>query len=287
MEISEIQPELYKRFKKLANTHGLSHAYLFSGDFGNTELAFWLAKAIFCPNVSLNGNPCGNCRVCRLIDSNDFTDLHVISPDGQSIKIDQIRELIESFATTGFESRKKVVIIHEAEKMGAAAANSILKSIEEPERETFIFLLTNNENRILPTIRSRTQLVIFPKNTQVLTDLLQKKGMLLTDARLISEVASSVEEALQLMESTWFLKGSKCLEKFVDEAQIKPDDAFLNLPVLIGLFEDRVQQEKAFELLLIFFNRVRAIQLIQKVFTAQRYWRSNVRFQSALESILL
>lgn len=286
MEIFEIQPKLYQYFKKLVGTDRLSHAYLFSGGFGNKELALYLAKVIFCSKLS-KGEACEVCRICRLIDSNDFTDLHIIKPNGQFIKVDQIRELLDCFAMTGFESNKKVIIICEAEKMNDSAANSLLKAVEDPMYETFIFLLTDNEDRILPTIRSRTQVVVFPKNIRFLEIFLQKYGVSPINAALISKIVSSAEEGLQLAKSTWFLEGSKHLKKFVDEAQTKPEDAFLSLTVLSKIFENRMQQEKAFELLLVFFNHARAAQLTQKTFVAQRYWYSNVRFQSALESILL
>lgn len=83
--------------------------------------------------------PCGQCRECRLVAANDFTDLHIVGPDGQTIKTQQIRDLLLTFSQSGFETNRQVVIIDGAEKLHINAANALLKSIEEPESEIYIF----------------------------------------------------------------------------------------------------------------------------------------------------
>jgi DNA polymerase-3 subunit delta' len=286
MEISEIQPELAAHFQQLVTRERLSHAYLFLGGFGNFEMAIWLAKAIFCPEIE-NGLPCRICRVCRLIDENEFSDLHLVEPVGLTIKVEQIRDLLETFATTGFESNKKVIIIKEAEKMGVSAANSLLKSLEEPERETFIFLLANDENQLLPTIRSRTQKVVFPRNIAYMKGLLKGRPLSEVEADLLAELTALPDQTLQLADSSWFPEAVSQLIDFVGAAQRTPDAALLKLPELIGLFEDKKQQDIALSLLLILFNRANALELTARTFDAQKMWRANVRFQSALEYLLL
>ena len=77
-------------------------------------------------------------------------------------------------------------IIRDADKMHVNAANSLLKFIEEPQSQIYIFLLTADDSRILPTIKSRVQLFYFPKNKAYLEDLLQREGLLLTQAKVLS-----------------------------------------------------------------------------------------------------
>jgi DNA polymerase-3 subunit delta' len=285
MDIREIQPELLAHFKQLADADKLSHAYLFVGGFGGYDMAIWLAQALFCQE--LKARPCGQCRICKLVASGEFSDLHLVEPDGQSIKVDQIRELLMSVETTGFESTRKVVIIREAEKMGLNAANALLKTIEEPDSEIYIFLLTENENLLLPTIQSRTQKVVFPKNTEFLLRFLREQGLADMQAQLLAEISESTDEAMEIAQSDWFADACQALVKWADKAQTLPEDGLLDLISLTALLETKSEQEKAFELLLVLFNEARAAEFIEKTFKAQRMWRANVRFQSCLESILL
>lgn len=87
----------------------------------------------------------------------------IVAPQGNFIKTDTIRELVKNFSQSGFESSQQVFIIRDAEKMHVNAANSLLKVIEEPQSTIHIFLLTNQEEAVLPTIKSRTQIISFPK----------------------------------------------------------------------------------------------------------------------------
>ncbi|GFH42627.1 DNA polymerase III subunit delta' [Lactococcus hodotermopsidis] len=286
MNISALQPELYARFSHVLASDRLHHAFLFSGNFGAMEMALWLAQSRFCSNLQ-SGLPCGSCRECRLVIDNDFTDLHLVKPDGQTIKTAQIRDLLLTFSQSGFEGNRQVVIIDGAEKMHVNAANALLKSIEEPESEIYIFLLTASENMVLETIKSRSQIITFPHQTTIIQNFLAENGVLKTDARLISEIVSSLDEAKTLSEDHSFLESIKQLEKFAKTLEINADEAFLQVMSLSALFKDKYVQALAFKILAILFVKKRQANLAQKVFTAQRYWRSNVNFQASLEKIVL
>lgn len=161
-EIAQLQPVLFERFEHILQQHRLNHAYLFTGAFGSFEMAQCLAQSLFCTNKN-SVLPCGECRNCRLIEEEDFSDVTVVRPVNQIIKTERVRELVRNFSQSGFESSKQVFIICDADKMHVNAANSLLKVIEEPQSEVYIFLLTADENLILPTIKSRAQLFHFPK----------------------------------------------------------------------------------------------------------------------------
>ncbi|MDR0298367.1 MAG: DNA polymerase III subunit delta' [Streptococcaceae bacterium] len=283
LRLEDMQPELLAHFKKLVAASRLSHAYLFSGGFGNREMALFLAQAIFCEQTH-DGKPDGSCRSCQLIGSDAFMDVHRIVPDGAQIKIDQIRDLLETFSESGFEGRAKVVIIEQSERLNVTAANALLKAIEEPARETFIFLLTDNENRILSTIRSRAQLVNFPQNAQLMTHELEEMGLLKSTAEIVAQLTNSVADARVLAESAWLTDGLKSLARVAEKAG--RDAALLELSAVADSFTEKKQQEIALQALTVLLARENS-RLTEKSFRAMRYFRANVNFRSALESIFL
>lgn len=126
---------------------------------GKFILARSLAKALLCMQVSDDAQACAQCANCRLFDSGHHPDFLCIEPEGkaQQIKVDQIRFLNDFAQKTPQRNKKQVVIIHHAEKMNVAASNALLKTLEEPGRDTVIILITDRFQRLLMTIRSRCQ----------------------------------------------------------------------------------------------------------------------------------
>lgn len=290
MDIKEIQPEIYHRFEIILQKNKLSHAYLFSGGFGSLEMAIWLTQALFCDNPS-NNLPCGICRSCRLVAENDFADMHLVEPDGQTIKTDQIRALQTTFSQSGFESARQVVIINGAEKMHVNAANALLKSIEEPESDIYIFLLTENENLVLDTIKSRSQIFNFPRQSEYLKEYLVGQGILPNVATIVSKLASSPEDALNMAQDSWFEDACRLIKKLSQLILEQPADSYLFIPNLLGRFKEKNQQKIAFSLLQIYLSDKlpdkKASSFLERTFKAQRMWSSNVNFQSSLEFIIL
>jgi len=139
----------------------LPHAYLFEGPegIGKRLVALALTRMLFCAC----GNSCGNCPACHKIDHHNHPDLHLLGPDGASIKIEQIRALQKELSYRPLEASHKVCIIDGAEKMNPAAANALLKTLEEPRPQTLIILLTPAPDAVLPTIRSRCQRLPFSR----------------------------------------------------------------------------------------------------------------------------
>ena len=103
---------------------------------------------LFCQNPDDQGFPCGVCNECRRIIEKEHPDVVEIEPDGQSIKVDQVRFLKSEFSKSAVEGNQKVFIIFAAETMTTSAANSLLKFIEEPVGNTVAFLITSNRNLI-------------------------------------------------------------------------------------------------------------------------------------------
>ncbi|MCU7796163.1 MAG: DNA polymerase III subunit delta' [Candidatus Thiodiazotropha sp. (ex Myrtea spinifera)] len=161
------QDEQWQRLQQARQQGRLPHALLFGGPRGVGKEAFALAiaQATLCPDSDDEGRPCGICRHCHLLHSGTHPDFQWVVPEEESksgeIKIEAIRKLTASAGLTAQSGGHKVIIIQPAHRMNTAAANSLLKTLEEPTRDTLIILLTDQPARLLPTIRSRCQQVLF------------------------------------------------------------------------------------------------------------------------------
>jgi DNA polymerase-3 subunit delta' len=140
----------------------LPHALVFAGPpgVGKHSLAKLVARRLDCA-APQGAEPCGQCRSCRKIDAGTNPDVREIVPDGAFIKIEQVRALIAEIAFEPFESRYRVAILDPAEAMRNEAANSLLKTLEEPPSRTYLFLVTASPYALLPTIRSRCRVLHF------------------------------------------------------------------------------------------------------------------------------
>lgn len=145
-------------------TGRLAHAYLLVGPphVGKMTLAVNIAQAVNCTEQD-GGAPCGECSQCQRIARGVHPDVQVIGvgsgeedgPARRDIRIDQVREIEGFLNLSAYEGAGKVVIIDGAELMNAAAANALLKTLEEPPAGTMLLLLSANEDALLSTIRSR------------------------------------------------------------------------------------------------------------------------------------
>lgn len=161
------QEAQWQRLQQSRQQGRLPHALLFSGPrgVGKQRFALAFAQSMLCPDGDDSGRPCGVCRHCHLLHSGSHPDFQWVAPEEESksgeIRIEAIRTLTGGAALTAQSGGYKVVIIQPAHRMNKAAANSLLKTLEEPTRDTLIILLTDQPARLLPTIRSRCQQVLF------------------------------------------------------------------------------------------------------------------------------
>jgi len=150
----------------------LAHAYLFAGPegVGKRLTALALVRILFCTEE----RGCGECPPCRKVDHHNHPDLHILEPDGNSIKIEQIRNLQRDLNLRPHEASRKVCLIEAAETMTVGAANALLKTLEEPRGDTLLILLSSQPQRLLETIRSRCQPLFFARQPlDLLRDALQ------------------------------------------------------------------------------------------------------------------
>jgi DNA polymerase III subunit delta' len=141
----------------------VAHAFLFTGPegVGKRTTAIALAQVLNCQETE-NQDACGLCNTCRRIEEGLHPDVHSIVPDGQSIKIEQIRETVQREAILKpMEGKNKVYILDPANALTLEAANSLLKLLEEPPANVVLILVTTQPFALLETIRSRCQEIRF------------------------------------------------------------------------------------------------------------------------------
>jgi len=198
MKFSEIigQQVAVDILRKSVKKNRPHHAYLFVGPdgVGKRATAIAFARGLNCLSSQPDG--CDRCDSCRKIGNGTHPDVELISPleGGLTISIDQIRKLQRSVAYKPLEGKWKVYIIDDAASATEEAANCLLKTLEEPPPKVILILITENIYRLLSTVRSRCQVILFKQ----IPRLLIKK--VLTERYQVS-----AEEAESL---TWRSSGS-------------------------------------------------------------------------------
>ena len=188
------QQVIAKLIKNSFDQNRLFHTYLFNGPRGALKMdaAIYLASLVLCENH----NACGQCENCRLINQLHNPHLFVISPDGETIKKEQIEDLEHEF---GYRSDyPRVFIIQGIEKTTMTAANTLLKFLEELPDNCYGVLISENINRVLPTIRSRSQIVTFsPIHNEAILKELKNKGVEVEKANVISKLTNNTSNAMR------------------------------------------------------------------------------------------
>jgi DNA polymerase-3 subunit delta' len=179
---------------RLALVHGrLHHAYLFVGatGVGKKTIGVSLAKAIHCAMAT--GDFCGECADCARIQDGNHPDVRFIEPlaGKKEISIQQIRELEKELNWRSFSGNKKIVIVDPATLMNLPAQNALLKTLEEPPKDSLLVLIAPNLGGLLPTLRSRCLRVSFAPLTrdQVAAFLVSQKKVPVEEAELLAAMS--------------------------------------------------------------------------------------------------
>jgi DNA polymerase III subunit delta' len=224
----------------------VAHAYLFEGIEGcgkkTTALAF--AAGLFCGAP----NPCGTCPSCRKMLKLQHPDLHMVEPDGQFIKIDQVRELQRELSYRPVEAPLKVAVIEAAERMNPAAGNALLKTLEEPPGNSVLILLSENAPGMLPTVLSRCQRLAFsPLPSEALQEILIDEGFEPEAARYAAVMAGgSLAKAREAVSEAGGARRRDLLEE-VTAVSVREIASLFSLAEKLG--KDRETATEALDLL--------------------------------------
>lgn len=191
--------------------------------------------------------------------------LTIIEPEGLSIKVDQVRAIKEEFAKSGMESRRKILIIEDMDKMTTNAANSLLKFIEEPEGEITILLLTTEVQQLLPTIVSRCQLIHFPvRNIEDRIEEIIARDIPQASATLLANLTQDAEEAKEIYEQENFRELVGTIWKWFSLLNKKEDQAFIYVQTnLMAFVENRETSALMLDLLILLYRDLTTIYFEQ------------------------
>jgi DNA polymerase-3 subunit delta' len=291
-----------KNILRLALQRGrVPNSLLFCGPegVGKRTLALVLAKAINCQRRQ--DDPCDECATCRAISAGRFPDVQVIKPDGQVIKVEYVREMRQLAYLRPMVGKKRVFIITEAEKLTDESANTLLKILEEPPFFSQFILITPNPHLILPTIKSRCQILQFgPVGKEEIVKALLEKGRVEDQARIISlYVRGNFGEALELdwdeiqgrRQEVWsyflsFLtneQSSSFLRSYgFAPRKIIRDDLEMTLEIMASFCRDLILIKEKGDLALLlnpdYENKIRAVE---KQWSREQCWQCLQRIDAA------
>lgn len=302
-------------FRRALRSGKTSHSYLFEGPAGcgRRTTALALVQAIFC--TEQGDDACGVCAACRKVVAGSHADIHYIEPDGQFIKIEQVRELQRDLALRPYEAPRKACIIESAERFNQAAGNSLLKTLEEPPGNAIIILLTENAGMLLPTIRSRCQLIRFsPLSTENIRLLLERRGVTPEAAQLLAPMAGgSIQRAQELDNEALANRRTTLLERLSaldrnriatifdasEELGTSRDETLETLDMLISFMQDTAHMgagsadivnqaaRPALEGFAVKWPLQRALQILEDCLETRRSVQRNANAKLALDRLFL
>ena len=238
----------------------ISHSFIFVGKpgIGKKQFAQQYAEMIMClQDGKCDGNSV-KCDSCIKFEGNANPDYAEITPDGKTLKIEQIRNLQARIVEKPITSRRKVYVIDDADLMSEESQNCLLKTLEEPPEYAVIILIVSNESRILPTIKSRCVIIKFQPLTskeikQVKPELSDDLIQLLEGSLLNAEnIEQKKEQYAQLSNLVNVLENKQLVEVFnsADLLYKGKDDIITLLEYLNLIFFSR--------------NEINAIPIIEK-----------------------
>lgn len=287
----------------------VGHAYLFIGPagVGKKTLTRAFAKRLLCNNLSegrLNNSviECNHCRSCTLFQAGAHPDFITVAPNGNSIKIDQLRELQHSTFLRPLNSDYKVFFFPDAEQLTEVAANSFLKILEEPPAGVVFLFTAVRADRILPTIRSRCQVYnLFPVPAAEISVWLQGQGFDSTEAEKQSISCEGLPGKALIVQKTgrepeWIelkkLLGQDLLKqlKFAGELEKKERQEIL---MLMNDWESQMRQDllagvhKDPSLTSLRLELGVQVYITEKIAQVKRMIESNVNPRLAVEEFLM
>jgi DNA polymerase-3 subunit delta' len=243
--------------RMLANTikrKRVPHAMLLWGPegTGKLSLAWSYAAALNCTGRGESVSPCGSCASCHAVATRNHPDVRLTEPDGQHIKIDQIRDVIEAVSYRSYTGGWKVWILRHADRMRDEAANSLLRILEDPPAGTVFLLTAENLYSMLPTVVSRCRLVRFSPVSQgeIESLLIDRRGVSPEKARLLSVLCGgSVGAALDACSDQSLEDERVALIRSIRDLRARPLWEVLDASAQIGDRDKRAFLDRSLRIL--------------------------------------
>ncbi len=222
------QMDLWERLNRYSEISRVPHGLLFSGPdgVGKTSLALCFAKSLLCGNKQADGIACGSCRSCILFEAGTHPDYINIEPNepGSAIVVDSIRELRPKLALASQYGGYRIVLIRPADAMNTAAANALLKTLEEPVSGTVLVLIAENVSFLSKTITSRCQQFnCSSAELTIILDWLQKEVGVSQPEKYLALADGSPLQALALFKSKGLEMRTRVFDLWMDLANRKTD----------------------------------------------------------------
>lgn len=178
------QSLLAEKLRAFVSVGRIVHAYLFTGPkgAGKKTLAALFARTLLCGGRG--DKPCQVCHACRQTATGNHPDIQWVRPEeGKTgIGVDQIRDLQSDIKVKPYQGPYKIYLLDQAHTLTEQSQNALLKTLEEPPRDALLFLLANSTSGLLPTLRSRCQLMrLAPLTQEEISTLIQKRCALSND----------------------------------------------------------------------------------------------------------
>ncbi len=271
---------------------GLPQAMLAVGESG-TLVSLWcdyLQAAALCFAPSVEGLSCGDCRSCRLLREGNHPDVLVLSAEsGKRISIEQIRNANEFMAFTPQVSRRRWLRLEPAESMTTAAANAILKTLEEPAACAHLLCVSQNPSQLLATVRSRLQVLPLPRcQPGACLALLKERGVPHAEALFLSRnFGDRPLRAWQLWESGWLTRRQHWMDAVLALPQAgsiaalrladawgKEAELLLLREMMLGLLADLLRVRAGLLDTVVNFDYLHVLQVLAPSADAQRIWET-------------
>ena len=209
-KLKESQPVVTKLLKSEFDQNRLVHLYMFSGPRGSLKMdaAVYFASLVLCDD----GGNCGKCAECTALSQSQNPHFFILSAIDDKIKKEQISDLEKEFAYS--DEHVRVFIIQDIEKTTLTAANNLLKFFEELRPNVYGILTTSNLEAVMPTIKSRAQVVKFlPISPNIISDALIKKGIDEEKAQVIAQISSNISDAINNAQNEDIIKMIEIVKK--------------------------------------------------------------------------
>lgn len=274
-----------KLLTKTIQTNTILHSYLFLGisGIGKSLFAKEFAKMVLCLDEQ---KLCNKCTSCLEIENSNHPDFMQIEPDGNSIKIEQIRFLQQKISEKPIISKNKVYIINNADSMTKESQNALLKTLEEPPEYAVIILIAANESNLLNTIKSRCTKVVFQViENEKLEQYIKENISQDVTKSMIDMCGGSIAKALKLKEGQEIYEE---IEKLVQNLDRNDLIEVLNSTELFSKSKDNIYELLEYLNIILYntknINKINCIKIVEE---AKKRLLANSNFDMTIDNLLI